>query len=255
MARNGFWGGFALGTMTGAAAGVAAFVAATGRASSCDEHILRLERSIQIGRPAEHVFAAWSRFDELPGKISSLRRVQVSGDRSTWDLEIDGKSFQFDAVVAQVIPNESIGWKSIRGPQHSGRINFARLGDDTLVHVTMNYAPPLGRFGRLLTPITDHLESQIEGALRDFKRALEGAASTGIDPESVSARDAAVERWGRRAPASAGWDEASEQRGTGTEGLRARNPGGTPGTHVEDQSGKVQNPGAVDYTRPPKDSY
>jgi uncharacterized membrane protein len=241
--------------MTGAAAGVAAFVAMTGRVPSYDEHILRLERSIQIGRPAEEVFAAWSRFDELPEKISSLRLVEVSGDRSTWDVKIDGRRFQFDAVIAQVIPNESIGWKSIRGPQHSGRINFARLGDDTLVHVTMNYAPPLGRVGRLLAAFTDHLESQIEGALRDFKRALEGAARTGIDSESVSARDAAVERWGRRGPASSGWDEASDQRATGTEGVRARNPWGTPGTHVEDQSGKVQNPGAVDYTRPPKDSY
>jgi uncharacterized membrane protein len=255
MPRNGFWEGFALGTITGAAAGVAALVAVTGRASSYDEHILRLERSIQIGRPAEEVFAAWARFDELPGKISALRRVQVNGERSSWEVEIDGRPFHFDAVVAQVIPNESIGWKSIRGPQHSGRINFARLGDDTLVHVTMNYAPPLGRFGRLLAPITDHLESQIEEALRDFKRALEGAASTGIDSESVSARDAAVERWGRRAPASAGWDEASEQRATGTDGVLASNPSGTPGTHIEDRSGKVQNPGAVDYTRPPKDSY
>jgi uncharacterized membrane protein len=256
MAKDGFWGGFGLGAVTGVAAGIAGFVAASGRASSYDEHILRLERSVQIGRPAEEVFAAWSRFEELPGKISALRQVEVDGERSTWEGDIDGRSFQFDAVVAQVIPNESIGWKSVRGPQHSGRINFARLGDDTLVHVTMNYAPPLGRFGRLLAPITDYLESRIEEALRDFKRALEESPEAGSASEKTeSARDAAVERWGRRAPASAGWDETSDQRATGTEGLRARNPEGTPGTHVEDQSGKVENPGAVDYTRPPKNPY
>src|SRR5206468_8435849 len=97
-------------------------------------------------------------------------------------------------------------------------------GADTLVHVTMNYAPPLGRFGRLLAPVMDHLQSRIEEALRDFKRALEESPEAGSASETTgSARDAAVERWGRRAPASAGWDESSDQRATGTEGLRARN--------------------------------
>ena len=258
MAKHGFWGGFAVGTVTGVAAGMAGFLAASGRASGYDEHILRLERSVQIGCPAEEVFAAWSRFEELPGKISALHHVEVSGERSTWEVEIDGRTFRFDAVVAQVIPNESMGWKSVRGPQHSGRINFARLGNDTLIHVTMNYAPPLGRFGRLLAPITDHLESQIEEALRDFKRALEQSRGVSTaSQETGSARDAAIEHWGRRAPASAGWDEVSDQRatGTGTGGVRVPNPWGTPGTHVEDQSGNVEKPGAVDYTRPPKDPY
>lgn len=134
------------------------------------------------------------------------------------------------------------------GPKHSGRINFARLGNDTLVHVTMNYAPPLGRLGRLLAPVTDHLESKIEEALRDFKRSLEEPGAAGRER---SASDIAVDRWQGRAPASAGWDQPSAQRATGTEGARRRNPAGTPETHVEDVAG-VRNPGAVDYTRPPK---
>lgn len=103
----------------------------------------------------------------------------------------------------------------------------------------MNYAPPLGRFGRLLSPATDHLESKIEEALRDFKRALE------------SKTEGAITR-SHRGPASAGWDEPTSQRATGTDG-RALNPPGTPGTHMEDERGGVQIPGAVDYTRPPKD--
>jgi len=169
MTKENFWNGFALGALAGAAG----FVIASRRASSYHSRILRLERSIQIGRRVEEVFAEWSNFAELPQKISGLRRVDVSGLHSNWVLAVDGRQLEFAAEIAQLIPNQAIGWKSITGPKHSGRIHFAQLGNDTLVHVSMNYAPPLGRFGRLLAPITDHLESHIEQALRDFKRALE----------------------------------------------------------------------------------
>jgi len=252
MARDSFWSGFGTGILTGAAAGSAAFLLASGRASSYNSRILRLERSIQIGRPMKEVFAAWSRFEELPKRISALRRVDIFGDRSTWIVEIDGRPFEFEAVISQLVPNQAIGWKSVSGPKHSGRINFARLGNDTLVHVTMNYAPPLGRFGRLLAPLTDHLESQIEEALRDFKRSVEGTANADANRESRSASDIAVDRWGGGAPAIAGWDDVTARRATGTEGIDAINPPESPGSRVE-EGGRVRNPGAVDYTRPPKE--
>src|SRR5438105_15511671 len=80
MARDGFWDGFGLGTLAGVTAGIAGFVAASGRASSYDNRILRLERSIQIGRPVEEVFSEWSQLENLPAKIPMVRRVDVSGE-------------------------------------------------------------------------------------------------------------------------------------------------------------------------------
>jgi uncharacterized membrane protein len=80
MARDGFWGGFAWGTLAGAAAGSAGFWLASGRASNYDSRILRLERSIQIGRPMEEVYSAWSRFEDLPQRVSLLREVIVRAD-------------------------------------------------------------------------------------------------------------------------------------------------------------------------------
>lgn len=255
MAREGFWAGLGVGTLTGVAAGFAAFALASARGSEHDTRILRLERSIQIGRSAEEVFAAWSRFEDLPDKIASIGSVHVNGAHSSWTVMVNGRPFGFTAEIAQVIPNQAIGWKSISGPKHSGRIHFMQLGEDTLVHVIMNYAPPLGRLGILLSPVTDHLEGRIEEALRDFKRALEATSNStsarGGDA-GQSARDLAVERWGGRAPASAGWDEPNSRLATGTDGIRKMNPAGTPGTHLEDRSGAVLRPGAVDYTRPPK---
>ena len=231
MAREDFWSGFALGALTGAAG----FVIASGRASSYDSRILRLERSIQIGRPITEVFAEWSNFAELPQKISALRRVDVSGLHSTWVLEVDRRLLEFAAEIAQLIPNQAIGWKSTTGPKHSGRIHFAQLGNDTLVHVSMNYAPPLGRFGRLLAPITDHLESQIEQALRDFKRALEEGSISNTP--------------GRPVPVSTGENKAVPQDATGTEGTASWHP---PSRRIKDRTGRGVPPGAIDSTKPPK---
>jgi uncharacterized membrane protein len=254
MARDGFWSGFGLGTLAGAAVGAGACAVVNIFGSNYDSRILRLERSIQIGRPVEEVFAAWSRFEELPERISILQRVETSGKHSNWTVDIDGKVFEFDGETEQVIPNESVGWKSITGPKHSGRVSFAQIGNDTLLHVTMNYAPPLGGLARLFAPVTDHLEGQIDVAFRDFKRSLEAGdgAQQGWRP-GESASEAAVQRWSKRPPASAGWDEASNEshRATGTDGVRTLD---APGARVEDPERRDPEL-AVDYTRPPKERY
>lgn len=262
MQRNeSFWNGFGVGALAGAATGIGVWVAISNR-SSYNSHILRLEKSVQIGKPVEEVFAAWSDFEQLPRWLKTVRRVDASDVRSTWLVVIDGKEFSFDAEITQLIPNEAIGWKSVSGPKHSGRINFAKLGNDTLVHVAMNYAPPLGRFGRLLSPFTDHLESQIELALRDFKNAVENTAQ---------ASERQRGSYGEKGPASAGWDEYPEERkATGTEGAKISAPGSSTQTGAEtspslagskpgERQGQPGNTGdkfgSTDYTRPPKSSY
>jgi uncharacterized membrane protein len=242
MNKTNFWSGFAAGTVAGVSAGLVSHALFRGR--SFDSHILRLERSVQIAASSEQVFAAWSDLRDLARRISFVHRVDTSGNHSEWTVEVDGREFQFDAETTQTIPNQAIGWKSITGPKHTGRIVFAPLGSDTLVLVSMNYAPPLGRMSRIVAPITSHLESYIDQALRDFKLSLEGKAGEGTGNRSAA-----------RGPQSAGWDQnISELKATGTEGVRTMNPPGTPGTHTE-YGGRVEAPGAVDYTRPPKDKY
>ena len=250
---EGFWSGFGVGTIVGAAAGLTACFAIS-RASSYDARVLRLEKSVQIGRPVEEVFALWSNLEQLPQRLSVVKNIDVRGRHSDWRAWIDGQEFRFDAETTQFLPNEAIGWKSVSGPKHSGRINFARLGNDTLVHVAMNYAPPLGRFGRLLAPITAHLESYIELALRDFKHSLE---------DKGESADGGRLRSHRRGPASAGWDEYKEEkRATGTEGptqtgaetsayIASQNRGAT-----RTQPGNTGDTGGMtDYTRPPESKY
>lgn len=174
MRQESFWSGFAAGVGAGFLAGIGGALAWRHLSSGTDNRILRLEKSINIGRPVHVVFGAWSNFECLSQFIDFVEKVERFGTHSRWWVNMDGKRFEWDAEITQVVPNQSIGWKSLSGPKHTGRINFAPLRDQTLLHVTMNYAPPIGGFGSML-PIDQHLENWIERALRAFKAAMEGS--------------------------------------------------------------------------------
>jgi uncharacterized membrane protein len=173
MPERDFWKGLATGAMIGASAatGVLLFTNIWGRAGQSG--ILRLEKSIQIGRPIEEVFDAWRQLETLPAISDRVLEICRQGDHSHWRVHLDGRDLEWDAQVEQVLPNQSIGWKLLTGPKHTGRINFSPLGNDTLVHVTMNCAPPSRWMRPFLAPMTANLEGSIEAVLRDFKHALE----------------------------------------------------------------------------------
>jgi uncharacterized membrane protein len=91
-------------------------------------------------------------------------------------VNIDGRQFEWDAEIEQFILNQAIGWKSVSGSKNSGRITFSPLGTDTMVHVTMNYAPPVSLLAPFVTFFAVRLEELIEKVLRDVKAALEAKA-------------------------------------------------------------------------------
>jgi uncharacterized membrane protein len=199
-----FWTGFATGALFGVAGAVAAYMISGAIRGGRDSRVVRFETSLQIGRPVNEVFRAWTDYERLPDIIDCVKEINVGAKTSRWRVRVDRKDFEWQAETVQFIPNESIGWKSVSGPKHSGRITFAPIGNDTLMHVSINYAPPLGRLGGIFSPITEHIEGHLQQALRDFKAALE---SGGRGQGSGSQQ--------------AGWRVNAEQRATGTYG-----PGG-----------------------------
>jgi len=243
--RENFWSGFAAGAAVGAVAGIAGLLLARRRSTDIDSHVIRLEKSVNIGRPVQSVFAAWSNFERLPQWINFVRRVERYGTHTRWLVNIDGREFEWDSQITQVKPNESIGWKSLNGPKHTGRITFSPLGSQTVVHVLMNYAPPLGGFAGFagsgsVLPLEHHLEQWIDRGLREFKLALEREGSS---RESISREDLrrtaeftspapGGEEARRRGPQSSGDWEPLERTGTSDSGERWNTS-----------------------TRPPKDKY
>ncbi len=169
-----FWRGFAAGTVAGFGS-----LAILNLAVRARRPVVRLEKSIQIGRPVAEVFREWNDFERLPRASSIIEGVRQQGNRSSWRINIDGKRFGWESEIEQFIPNQAVGWKSLSGPKHTGRISFSPVGNDTLVQVVMNYHPPLALLRPLFPTMSVHLENFIERALRDFKAMLEGKGQEG----------------------------------------------------------------------------
>jgi uncharacterized membrane protein len=197
--------------------------------------IVRLEKSLQIGRPVEEVFQRWATLDRLPEWSECVEEVFSSGNCSHWQVKVDGRTLEWDAEIEQFIPNQAIGWKSVNGPKHTGRITFSPIGRDTLVQITMNYVPP----SRLLSPfganLSEFMERYIEQVLRDFKASLEGKGQEGATPAT---RDSS-ERIGPGIAVAQ--NQATRAMGT---------YGSSPGATESQKLGSRPNP--MDYTNPPE---
>jgi uncharacterized membrane protein len=224
--------GFGLGVAVGVGIGTAIWLIPelVGRARR--SHIVRLQKSIQIGAPTAEVFERWANLQNLPRVSSDVRDVQKQGPRSHWKVGLGGADLEWDAEIEQLIPNQAIGWKSVSGPKHTGRITFSPIENDTLVQVTMNYAPPLRLFLPFVTPMTGRIEGVIERVLRDFKASAEGRGSGTQRMPS------------QRVGPGTSMSQSNIARATGTGDI-------TP--EKVDRFGKRANP--VEYTRPPEAKY
>jgi uncharacterized membrane protein len=179
-----FWSGFACGAGAVIGGGLIAGRVRRGGAS----RILRLEKSIQIACPVHDVWETWGDLDSLAAMSDSIGRVRSFGDRSRWTVNVNGVPVEWEAEITQIIPYQAIGWKSVSGPKHSGRVTFSPLENDTLVHVQMNYAPPARFLRRALAPFSGDLEGYIEQVLRDFKAALEKQRGQGQSGQPNASR-------------------------------------------------------------------
>jgi uncharacterized membrane protein len=230
-----YWSGFATGAAAGAGLtfGSLALASALGRRNP---RIVRLEKSLQIGRPVEEVFQHWADLDRLPEWSDCVEEVFSNGPCSHWVVKVDGHTLEWDAEIEQFIPNEAIGWKSVNGPKHTGRITFSKIGSDTLVQVTMNYAPPSRFFAPFSANVGEHLEHYIEQVLRDFKARLEGKGQEGVKPATRSVSE-------KIGPVTA-TTQKEANRATGTMG--PMNSSQEP----RDKFGTRTNP--VEFTSPPE---
>ncbi|HYE04136.1 MAG TPA: SRPBCC family protein [Planctomycetota bacterium] len=143
---------------------------------------IRVERSLQIARPAEELYAYWRELSNLPEFMHYLERVEVIDDRrSHWvakPLTGLGDELSWDAEITADEPGARIAWRSLPGSTIAslGEVRFARaLGDrGTDIRVTMEYVPPAGRLGHWVAKMlgTDP-RKRMQDDLRRFKQLME----------------------------------------------------------------------------------
>jgi uncharacterized membrane protein len=141
---------------------------------------VKVERSVTIEQPRAELFAFWRNFENLPRFMEHLVSVRVdSSTRSHWQAKAPaGRTVEWDAEIVNEVPDEIIAWKSVGEPDvsNAGAVNFSDApgGRGTVVRVTLDYEPPAGRVGAILSHFfSEEPDRQIREDLRKFKQLME----------------------------------------------------------------------------------
>jgi uncharacterized membrane protein len=158
----------------------------TGRAATVNARkAVKVERAVTIDRPREDLFAFWRNFENLPRFMEHLVSVRVDSPmQSHWEAKAPaGRTVEWDAEIVNEVPNEIIAWKSVGEPDvpNAGAVNFSDApgGRGTIVRVTLDWEPPAGKLGAVLSHFfSEEPDHQIREDLRKFKQLMETGAIT-----------------------------------------------------------------------------
>ena len=146
----------------------------------------RVERTIRVKAPAAQVYQFWRNFENFPRfmeHVEEVRSMGGDGRLSHWKIQGPlGKTVEYDAELTQDHPNKAIGWNARDGDMNtSGTVTFTELGDQTEVHVIMQWAsPPGGAVGEAASRILQDPEKMIEEDMQRFKDIAEGRVGSGL---------------------------------------------------------------------------
>jgi uncharacterized membrane protein len=115
--------------------------------------LVEVHKTIEIQTPIDTVFELWTRFENFPRFMSTLKVVRDHGDgRSRWTVEgPGGVPVSWNAEVTRLVPNELLAWRSLPGSAvpNAGVIHFAPTAGGTRVDIQLGYDPPGGALGLL----------------------------------------------------------------------------------------------------------
>jgi uncharacterized membrane protein len=153
--------------------------------------------AITINAAAEEVYRRWRAFERLPEFMYHLESVTPAGDgRWHWVAKGPaGATVEWDAVVTQDVPGQSIAWQSVEGSSvdNAGSVRFqpAPGGRGTEVHVEIDYSPPGGAIGAAVAKVFgEEPNQQIGDDLRRFKQLIETGEIARSDGAPLGTRTA-----------------------------------------------------------------
>ncbi|MFC0410262.1 SRPBCC family protein [Roseomonas elaeocarpi] len=139
-----------------------------------------VSRSVTIAKPVEEVYRFFRDFRNLPGFMEHVERIDVRDDtHSHWVVRAPfGPPVEWDALVTEDRPNESISWRSEEGAdvRNTGTVEFLKAPGErgTEVRATIAYEPPAGQLGRALAKLWgEEPGKQAHDDLRRLKQLLE----------------------------------------------------------------------------------
>jgi len=144
--------------------------------------------AIQLEKPVEEVYRFWRGLENLPRFMRYLERVEDRGNgRSHWVARGPaGFVVEWDAEIVNEVENKVIGWRSLPDADviSAGSVHFdaVRGGRGTRLTVHLQYAPPLGRVGKLIAQLFGDEPAQ---AIREDLRRLKWRLEAGEIPRAT----------------------------------------------------------------------
>jgi uncharacterized membrane protein len=133
----------------------------------------RIKKSIEVDCPLSHVYNQWTQFEEFPKFMDGVKEVrQLDDQRLHWRAEIAGVDKEWTAKITEQIPDDRITWTSESGEYTSGKVDFAKLGEDrTRVTLEISYDPQ--GFIENVGDAVGLVSRRIENDLEHFKEFIE----------------------------------------------------------------------------------
>lgn len=145
-------------------------------------HGIQISTAVTINKPAADLYRFWRDFQNLPRIMEHLDAVSLLDDRrSHWVAKapsLVGGKVEWDAEITDDLPDQRIAWRSLPGStiDTAGEVRFLpALGDrGTEVHVWMNYTPPGGTLGHLVTSMLGQNPKRfVRDSLHNFQHLME----------------------------------------------------------------------------------
>lgn len=132
--------------------GVAAGILAAGVWGLWRREPGEVRESVTVNAPPEHVYEAWTQFENFPRFMPAVREVRSTGtDRTHWVVSGPaGAPVEFESVVTRRQPPSALAWRTVEGAlvSHGGTARFRPAGPDaTRIDVTMWWRPAGGGIG------------------------------------------------------------------------------------------------------------
>ncbi|MCP9485371.1 MAG: SRPBCC family protein [Gaiellaceae bacterium MAG52_C11] len=150
----------------------------------------KVEESIELEVPVRTAYNQWTQFEEFPQFMEHVDEVkQLDDEHLHWKVTIAGKTEEFDAEVAEQIPDTRIAWRSTSGRQNSGAVDFHPLGDNRSQIMVALDAETEGAMEKA-ADASGFAARQLRGDLKRFKELIEQQGSETGAWRGIVERDA-----------------------------------------------------------------
>jgi len=132
-----------------------------------------IEQSIDVNVPVRTAYNQWTQFEEFPRFMEGVKEVRQLDDKHLhWRAKIGGIEKEWDAEIAEQIPDKRIAWKNTSGPTNAGVVTFHRLNDNqTRIMLQVEYDPE--GIVENVGDIVGVVSARVQGDLQRFKEFIE----------------------------------------------------------------------------------